>query len=93
MGLYIATKKKRPTLILPKTDLTNYGTCRKCGQPYSWKVSFLRQFSKPQTEQEDTWTRVACLFTEYKSKEIGPCCAEKEHRQFIALNAGMVIYD
>lgn len=93
MGLYICTKKKRPDLILPRNELINrQASCRVCGKPYSWRVQLMRQFEKPGTEEEDNYTRACALWQEYRSQEIGPCCAKPEHRNFISRHAGCVVY-
>ena len=83
---YDTRQAKKPEL----SNVNNY--CRKCGKPYSWKVSFLRQFKKPQSEDEDNRTRAMVLFAEYRDKGIGPCCAKPEHRNFISRYCGAVTY-
>ena len=92
-SLYVISKPRRPDYIFPCSFLTNTGICRKCGQPYSWTVQFLRQYGQPQTEVEDRETRATALFLEYRRDGIGHCCAEPEHRHYISQNLGMVVYE
>lgn len=76
-----------------REELVNAGVCSKCGRQYSWKVQFLRQYAKAESEEEYNRTRAMQLFKEYRERGIGHCCASKEHRSFIAKNTGAVLYE
>ena len=93
MPIMIYLPKKYANRTAKKQELINEGTCRKCGQPYKWRVQNLRQFGDIYTEDEYNQTRAMALFEEYRQKGIGYCCAAKEHRTFIANNVGAVVYE
>lgn len=90
--MLIYLPKHYSTRMAKKPELSNVDRCSKCGQTYSWKVGYLRQFEKPKTEEEDNRTRAMALFAEYRTKGIGPCCAKPEHRNFISRYCGGVTY-
>jgi hypothetical protein len=91
--IFIPTHKQLITRHAKRPELVNSGLCRKCGRWYKWTVQHLEQHQKPETEQQDNYTRAMALFQEYKDKHIGHCCAEREHRIFIRDNVGAVTYE
>ena len=91
--IYIPTHKKMITRTAKRPELTNEGICRKCGRWYKWTVQHLEQHNRPDSEQEDNYTRAMALFQEYKDKHIGYCCCLREHRIFIRDNVGGMTYE
>ena len=91
--IFIPTHKQMISRMAKHPELANEGICRKCGRYYKWTVQHLEQHNRPETEQEDNYTRAMALFKEYKDKHIGWCCTEREHRIFIRDNVGGVIYE
>lgn len=85
-------RPKHAPLIVPAHLFVSNGFCRKCGQPFRWRVDGLTQIYAESDEDADAKERAWFLWKQYKERGWCPRCVPNEHRNFIAAQAEQVVY-